>query len=85
MVLLLGDINAKIGSSVAGDGAVTGKHGLGVRNYNGSILVDCFQQNGIVIGGIIFPHKKVHKGTWRSPYGSTVNQVDHVCISSSLK
>ena len=81
MVLLLGDMNAKVGGFLPGDGAVVGPHGLGVRNDNGSRLVDCCQQNGLAIGGTMFPHKDIHKGTWRSPDRSTVNQIDHVCIS----
>ena len=67
MVLLLGDMNAKVGSYMPGDDAVVGQHGLGVRNDNGSRLVDCCQQNGLAVGGTIFPHKEIHKGTWRSP------------------
>ena len=81
MVLLLGDMNAKVGHSLPGDGPVTGQHGLGVRNDNGSRFVNCCQLNGLTIGGTIFPHKSIHKGTWRSPDGTTVNQIDHVCIS----
>lgn len=36
---------------------------------------------GFVIGGTMFPHRDVHKATWRSLDGKTENQIDHVAIS----
>ena len=69
-IILMGDMNAKVGEYTSGDGEVIGKHGLGTRNNNGTRFVDCCQRYGI------------QKGTKRSPDGVTVNQIDHIAISS---
>lgn len=79
--ILMGDLNAQIGSSNANIEHVMGKHGLGNINENGDLLVDFCNTNSLVIGNSIFPHKRHHKVTWRSPNNITENQIDHFCIS----
>ena len=64
---------------------MVGNRGLGIRNDNGPRFVNCCQRYGLVIGGTIFPHKRVHKGTWKSPDDVTVNQIDHIEISGKHK
>ena len=44
-------------------------------------LVDMCALNSLSIGGTLFPPKRVHKATWRSPDGETENQIDHILIS----
>lgn len=41
--------------------------------------------NNLVIGGSVFPHRRVHKATWVSPDLSTENQIDHVCITKKFR
>ena len=62
-----------------------GKHGCSVINDNGERLVDFCLNNGCVIGGTIFPHKNIHKLTWRSPDDTTVNQIDHFIVNSKWR
>ena len=80
--LLLGDFNAKVTSDRYGCEVVIGGESLhSFSNDNGTRLVDFCAANQLVIGGTLFQHRDIHKGTWRSPNGLTVNQIDHICIS----
>ena len=47
-------------------------------NDNGERFVNAFAANNIVIGGSVFPHKRIHKATWVSPDQVTENQIDHI-------
>ena len=43
--------------------------------------VDCCQTHGLVIDGVPIHHKRVHKGTKRSPDEVTVYQINLIAIS----
>ena len=83
--ILMGDFNAKIGKDNTGYEEVMGKHGLGEINENGERFADTCALNKIVIGGSIFPHKRIHKATWVSPDHVTENQIDHICIGKTFR
>lgn len=85
IVILMGDLNAKVGTDNTGVRNIMGKHGLGVKNNNGDRLIELCQTFGLVICGTIFPHKDIHKYTWTSPNGRTRNQIDHICISGTWR
>ena len=85
MTILMGDLNAKIGSDNTGYEATMGTQGLGQMNENGERFADLCAVSQLVIGGSIFPHKRIHKATWRSPDHVTENQIDHICISQKFR
>ena len=80
MLILMGDMNAKVGSSNTDREREMGRHGLGDMNENGEMLADFCAVNNLVIGGTLFPHCCHHKATWILPDHQTENQIDHVII-----
>lgn len=80
-VLLTGNVNAKVGTNNFNNERELGRHGCGDRNNNDERLDDFCMSNNLVIGGTIFPHKNIHKLTWQSPDGRTINQIDHIIIN----
>ena len=81
LVVVIGDLNAKVDDSNEGCEDIVGKHGIGTINDNGDRLVSFAAFNNLVITGTIFPHRIGHKLTCTSPDGLTQNQIDHVLIS----
>ena len=83
--ILLGDLNAKIGSDNIGREHIMGTHGLGEINDNGDRFTEFCALNDLVIGGSIFPHKETHKATWVSHDKRTENQIDHITIDKKFR
>ena len=85
ITIVMGDFNAKIGEDNTDYEEVMGRHGLGVMSDNVERFTDFCALNGLVIGGSIFPHNRIHKVTWVSPDNSTENQIDHICINKKFR
>ena len=60
VVIVMGDLNAKVGDDNKYMEEMMGKHGLGNRNANGERLCDFCSMNGLVITGTCFPHRSTH-------------------------
>lgn len=83
-MILMGDMNAKIGGSNNGFETVMGREGLGSMNENGERFAAACADI-LVIGGSVFQHKNIHKATWVSADHTTENQIDHICISQKFR
>lgn len=81
MLIVAGDMNAKVGANNQQKERTMGKQGLGEMNNNGERLYQLCSENDLVIGGTTFQHRDVHKYTWTSPDGKTRNQIDHLIIN----
>jgi hypothetical protein len=50
-------------------------------NGNGERLLSDRSANKLKVSGSLIIHRDIRKGTWRSPNGLTVNQIDHIFLS----
>ena len=85
VLLIMGVMDAKTGSDGTDRERAMGREGCGIINANGEKFVNFCLNNNCVIGGTIFQHKEIHKLTWKSPDGRTVNKIDHVVINNKWR
>ena len=86
LVMVMGDMNAKVGNDNRNRELIMGKHGLPAEiSENGELFLEFCSTNDLVIGGTMFPHKRVHKVTWMSNDGVTENQIDHITINRRFR
>ncbi|XP_050502575.1 craniofacial development protein 2 isoform X2 [Diabrotica virgifera virgifera] len=82
--MVIGDTNAKIGKEEEYIGVI-GKHSLHRdTNENGQFLIDFAAGKNMIISSTCFPHRDIHKGTWISPDGNTINQIDHILTEKRM-
>ena len=67
VLFIIGDWNANVGSQKTP--GVAGKFGLGVRNEAGQRLIECCQENTLVIADTLFQQHKRRLYTWTSADG----------------
>ena len=72
VLVVIGDLNAKIGNKNAGLERAIGKHACGKMNENEERLVDFCLEFNLLIGATLFQHKDIQKLIWKSPDSKTV-------------
>ncbi|XP_073670211.1 uncharacterized protein [Paramisgurnus dabryanus] len=85
MKIVMGDMNAKIGSDNTNYERAMGREGCGTMNENGERLMELCTTYNLVVGGTLFPHREIHKLTWYSPNGRDKNQIDHFMINGTWR
>ncbi|VDO93771.1 unnamed protein product [Schistosoma margrebowiei] len=85
LTILMEDLNAKVGIDNTGYEDIMGRHELVERNENGERFANQCVFKKLIIGGTIFPHKRIHKSTWISLDHTTENQIDHICINKNFQ
>lgn len=85
ILIVTGDFTAKIGKDNTGRERIMGREGLGTMNKNSEMFADFCVFNDLVIGGSVFQHKDIHKGTWVSPNHRTVNEIDHITMDKEFR
>ena len=77
VLMVIGDLNARVGEDNTGKERAMGTQGFGCVYNNGERLSDLCVESRLVIGGTLFMHRDIHKTTWRSPDQRTVSQIDN--------
>ena len=60
LIIIMGDLNAKVGADNLGSDRVMGIHGSGIINEKRERLVEFCTTNNLVTGGTLFPHREIH-------------------------
>jgi hypothetical protein len=83
--IIIGDFNAKIGRESLLRPTI-GLHSAHEQsNDNGQRVVAFAASRNMTISSTFFPHKNIHKYTWKSPDGNIYNQIDHILIDKRFR
>ena len=81
IVIVMGDLNAKVGCEQDPLQEIVGKHGLGEWNDRWDLWVDWCTTHEQVIMTMWFQHHQHHLYTWKSPGDGVRNQIDYITLN----
>ena len=85
MPIVMGELNAKVGTEQDPLLEVVGRHGLGSCNERGDIWVDWCTTHDKVITNTWFQHHNRHLYTWESPDDGARIQIDYITINNRFR
>ena len=84
-IVVLGDLNARVGKDWSSWPSVIGKHGVGNMNSNGLMLLEFCSRYQLCVMGTMFQMKNSLKTTWQHPRSKHFHQIDHVLANTHAK
>ena len=82
IVVVLGDLNATLGSHRRGYESVLGPHSTGSTKSNGERLLDLCALHRLKITGYWFRRRNIHRWTWISNDCRTKKELDYIIVSA---
>uniref|UniRef100_A0A146KQ35 RNA-directed DNA polymerase from mobile element jockey n=1 Tax=Lygus hesperus TaxID=30085 RepID=A0A146KQ35_LYGHE len=82
-IMLMGDLNGRVGQNDVSYREVIGKHGEPTRNNNGKRLLQFCQANSLIITNTKFPHRDIHKFTRVEPSRNERSIIDYIMVKKS--
>lgn len=79
-VILLGDLNGRVGNNPESYENVIGRYGENELNNNGTRLLQLCIANNLVIANTMFPHKNIHRYTREEPTRNEKSVIDYIII-----
>jgi hypothetical protein len=80
MKIFLGDFNAKVGREDIFKTIVGNESLHAVNNDNGVRVINFATSKNLIVKSTTFPYRGIHKNTWTSPDGATLNHIDHLLM-----
>jgi hypothetical protein len=77
MKMFLGYFNANVGREDIFKPIIGNESLHEASNDNGVRVVNFATSKNLIVKSTTFPHHDIHKHTWTSPDGVTLNQIDH--------
>ena len=84
-IIILGDLNARVGKDWSSWPSVIGKHGVGNMNSNGLMLLEFCTRYQLTVMGTMFQLKNSLKSTWQHLRSKHWHQLDHVIANKDAR
>ena len=84
-LVLMGDLNGRVGRDVETWGEVIGRYGEETQNDNGRRFLGSCTTNGLTIMNGRFEHKEIHKYTWECRGRGLRTIIDYFAVRKDLR